>query len=187
MSATLIIIDMQKALDDPRYGTRGQLHAEANVSRLLAHWRERGNAVVHVRDNSLDPNSPYAPGQPSHEFKDEVKPLDHETIVDKQNSNAFIGTDLMEILENFGSHELVVCGVHLDRCVESTIRMASSLGFMVFVPEDCVVAVERHDRNGRTWDADDVHALTLASLDGSFAKVVNSSDLVSLAENETLQ
>jgi len=182
MGATLMIIDMQKAMDDPRYGERGQHHAEANVARLLAHWRERGDPVVHIKDNSLDPASPYAPGKPTHEFKLEVAPLEGETIIEKQNSNAFIGTDLMQVLENTGSHELVICGVHLDRCVESTLRMAANLGFMVYLPEDCVVCVNCTDRHGQSWSADEVHALTLAILDGAFARVVISEDLLMEAQ-----
>ncbi len=187
MSATLVIIDMQKALDDPRYGQRNNPDAEANIARLLAFWRENGFPVVHIKDNSLDPNSPYAPGKPTHDFKDEVKPLDHETVVEKQTNNAFIGTDLMEVLEQIGHHELIMCGVHVHQCVESTVRMAGNLGFMVFIPEDCVIAVDVKGRDGRRWDADEVQALTLAVLDGDYAKVVTSADLMAGAEEQTLQ
>ena len=186
MSATLVIIDMQKAMDDPRYGTRGQPDAEANIAKLLAHWRELGNPVVHIRDNSLDPDSPYAPGKPTHEFKPQVAPLDHEPVVDKQTNNAFIGTDLMQVLEEYGSPDLVMCGVHVHQCVESTVRMAGNLGFMVFVPEDCVIAVDVNDRKGNKWSADEVHALTLAVLDGDYCKVVTSGDLMADASSETV-
>ena len=187
MSATLIIIDMQKAMDDPQYGIRGQLDAEANMARLLAHWREMDNSVVHIQDNSLDPDSPYYPGKPSHAFKPEVAPLEFETIIEKQTNNAFIGTDLMAVLEEIGSSELVICGVHLDQCVESTVRMAGNLGFMVFLPQDCVISVERTDINGKKWGADDVHALTLGTLNGSYAKVLKSTDLMMEADGATLQ
>lgn len=187
MSATLVIIDMQKAMDDPRYGKRGQPDAEANMSKLLAHWREMGNPVVHIRDDSMDPDSPYAPGKPSHAFKDEVAPIDGEVVVEKRTNNAFIGTDLMQVLEQHGSSELVMCGVHLQYCVESTVRMAGNLGFMVFMPEDCVIAVDQTDRSGRLWTAEDVHALQLAILEGSFCKIVHSSDLMASAGHETLQ
>ena len=183
MTATLVIIDVQRAMDDPRYGIRGQIDAEANIERLLKHWRELGNPVVHIRDNSLDPESPYAPGKSTHEFKSEVTPLDHEPIVDKQTNNAFIGTDLMQVLEEFGSSDVVMCGVHLHQCVESTVRMAGNLGFMVFLPEDCVIAVDVHDKNGNKWTADEVHALTLGILDGDYCKVVHSNDL--MVENST--
>ena len=187
MSGTLVIIDVQKAMDDPRYGPRGQPEAEANMARLLGFWRDNGFPVVHVRDNSLDPDSPYAPGTPTHAFKDEVKPLDHEPVIDKQSANAFVGTDLMHVLEEFGSSELVMVGVHLQHCVETTPRMAASLGFLVLLPEDCVVATGETDASGRQWSAEDVHALTLAVLDGNHAKVVASQALMGGDAGGTLQ
>ena len=187
MSAALVIVDVQKAMDDPCFGKRGQPEAEARMAALLAHWRERGNPVVHVQDCDMDPQSPYAPGKPSHAFKPEVAPLDHEPVVEKRTNNAFVGTDLLEVLQHYGSSELVICGVHAQHCVDSTIRMAGNLGFMVFVPADCVIAVEQRDHNGKMRTADEVHALTLALLDGEYAKVLESGDLIALPENETLQ
>ena len=178
MTATLLLIDMQKAMDDPIFDEQGQPQALANAAALLAHWRQRGNPLIHIRHDSMDPSSPYAPHQPSHEFKDEVMPVDHETIVEKRTNNAFIGTDLMQVLEEIGSSDLVVCGVHLQDCVESTVRMAGNLGFMVFLAADAVVSLGQTDINGKKWSADDVHALTLGILDGQYAKVMNSSDLM---------
>ncbi len=178
MSATLLLIDMQKAMDDPIFDHQGQPDALGNSAKLVAHWRAQGNPIVHIRQDSMNPDSPYAPDKPSHAFKDEVAPLDHETIVEKRTNNAFIGTDLMQVLEEVGSSELVVCGVHLQDCVESTVRMAGNLGFMVFLAADATVSLGQTDINGKKWTADEVHVLTLGILDGQYAKVVNSSDLM---------
>ena len=92
--------------------------------------------------------------------------------------SAFIGTDLMQVLEEIGSTELVVCGVHLQDCVESTVRMAGNLGFMVYLVGDATVSLGQTDINGKKWSADEVHALTLGILDGQYAKVMNSGDLM---------
>lgn len=178
MSATLVIIDMQKAMDDPRYGTRGQPGAEDAMARLLAHWRETGQPVVHIQDSSTDPDSPYAPDKPTHDFKPQVKPLEHEPVVEKRTANAFVGTDLMQVLEEYQNAELVMCGVHLHGCVESTVRMAADLGFMVFLPSDCVIAVDKTAIDGTHYTADEVHALTLGILDGMAAKVITSEALM---------
>lgn len=186
MTATLVLIDMQKAMDDPIYDDTGQPDAAANAGRLLAHWRSLGNPVIHIRHDSMDPASPYAPGKPSHDFKPEVAPLDHEAVVEKRTNNAFIGTDLMQVLEELGSSELVVCGVHLQHCVESTVRMAGNLGFMVFLAGDATASRARTDINGKKWSADDVHALTLGILDGHYAKVVNCEDLMAQARDNAI-
>ena len=45
---TLIVIDVQRALDDPRYGERSNPDAERNIARAIEGWRERGAPRVHV-------------------------------------------------------------------------------------------------------------------------------------------
>ena len=49
MSPALILIDLQKAIDDPSWGVRNNPGAEANVTRLLEVWREKSRPVYHVR------------------------------------------------------------------------------------------------------------------------------------------
>lgn len=186
MSATLLLIDMQQAMDDPIFSSQGQPDALHQSAQLLEHWRQRGNPIVHIRHDSMDPDSPYSPEKPTNAFKDEVRPLDHETIVEKRTNNAFVGTDLMQVLEEIGSSELVVCGVHLQDCVESTVRMAGNLGFMVYLAQDAVVSLGQTDINGKKWNADEVHALTLGILDGQYAKVMSSSDLMAHSDEAAL-
>ncbi|QPC86476.1 isochorismatase family protein [Mesorhizobium sp. NBSH29] len=166
----LIVIDVQKAIDDPKWGRRGQPEMEARISELLAAWRERALPVIHVRHDSSDPSSPYRPGSDGNEFKPEVAPLPGEPVVDKRVHSAFIGTDLMDVLDELQVSNLVVAGVLLENSVEATVRMAGNLGFDVVIPEDAVASIDRTDKNGRHWPAEDVHALTLAILEGEYAR-----------------
>ncbi len=182
MSATLLIIDMQKAGKDPVLGQRGQPDAEVNAAKLLACWRERGDPVVHIRHDDMNPQSPYAPDKPGHAFMPEVAPLPHEEVIEKRTTNAFVGTDLMQALEAHGCAQLVVCGVHLEHCVGTTARMAGNLGFMVFLAADATASLEQTDRNGNKWSADDVHALTLSVLDGDYVKITDTETLMALAD-----
>lgn len=172
MSALLVICDMQRAVDDARLGRRGQPDAEDAVARLLDHWRERGLSLVHLRAEPLDPDAADAPGSAGHDWLAKARPRDGETVIDHRGHNAFIGTDLMSVLEETGAHEIVVCGAALTGTVESTLRMAHALGFMAFVPADAVIAREVAARDGRRWDADEVAAQALARIDGTFGQVV---------------
>src|SRR5438067_2607062 len=90
----LLVIDLQKAIDDPGWGDRNNPHAEANVARLLAVWRARGMPVYHVRHDSTEPLSNYRPGQAGNEFKAEVAPVAGDVGIPKQTNSALTGTAL---------------------------------------------------------------------------------------------
>src|SRR6516165_8726472 len=109
-SAALLIIDLQKAIDAPYWaaeGPRNNPEAEANIARLLRHWRETGRPIFHIRHDSREPNSAFRPGQPGHDFKPEALPLPGETVLAKSTNSAFIGTDLEAQLRTKKIDELV--------------------------------------------------------------------------------
>ena len=170
---------MQRALHERGHRDAS---AEAAVAALLDHWRGRGEAVVHLRTDSMDPAAPDAPGSPGHDWLPACRPRDTEIAIEHRTANAFIGSDLMQVIEDAGAHELVVCGATLAGTVESTLRMAHALGFMVFLPADAAVATEVADRAGRRWSAQEAAALTLATLDGAFCQVVTSEALLGAGE-----
>ena len=177
----LLVIDMQDAIDDPKWGPRNNPQAEANIERLLAAWRARGLPVVHIRHDSVEAASPYRPGQPGNAFKPGVAPEAGETIVAKRVNSAFIGTDLEGVLADAGRTTLVVCGVLTNNSVESTVRHAGNLGFRVFVVADACWAVDKRGVSGELWPAEAVHAMALANMDGEFAKVVDSATALAAA------
>jgi len=110
----LLIIDVQKAIDDPKWARRGERNnpdAERNIARLLEAWRSRHLPIFHIRHDSREPHSPYRPGQPGHDFKPEAMPQPGETVIPKQTNSAFIGTDLEARLRAAGDTALVICGV----------------------------------------------------------------------------
>lgn len=176
----LLIIDMQKAIDDPKWGRRGQPQTEDNLQQLLEAWRERRLPVVHIRHDSTDPQSPYRSGTEGNEFKAVVEPQIGEPVVDKRTNNAFIGTDLMDVLDELQIRSLVIGGVLLENSVDATVRMAANLGFEVIIPQDAVASTERTDLQGRLWSAEDVHALTLAVLQGEYAQIKTTETVIGM-------
>ena len=171
--AALIVIDVQEAIDDPRWGPRNNLEAEANIAALIAAWRAEALPLVHIRHDSVDPASPYAPHAPGHGFKPCAVPLAGETVVGKTANSAFIGTALESMLDDLGATTLVLCGVLTPNSVEATARHAGNLGYQVFVVADACWAVDKVDLRGKRWPAEDVHALSLAHLEGEYATVVD--------------
>jgi len=174
---TLLIIDVQRAIDDPSWGDdRNNPGAEGSIARLLERWRGRGWPIVHVRHASREPRSTYRKGQAGFEFKAEVMPREGERIVEKQTNSAFIGTDLQEQLNGVGA--LVIVGVITNNSVEATARMAGNLGFDTYVVSDATATFGRRDYDGRWRTAAEVHAMSLANLDGEYARIVTTEEVL---------
>ncbi len=170
----LVVIDVQNAIDDPMWGPRNNPNAETVIAELLGEWRAAGQPVIHVRHDSTDSSSAYRPGQPGNNFKPEALPRADERIVAKHTNSAFIGTDLAETLRDC-CDAVVYIGVITNNSVEATARNSGNLGFESFVVADACWTVNTVDLNGRTWPADDVHALSLANLHSEYATVVSAA------------
>lgn len=180
-SAALLLIDLQTAIDDPRWaalGPRNNPQAEANIAALLGAWRRAGRPVIHVRHDSREPGSTYAPGAPGHAFKPEARPEPGESVVPKSTNSAFIGTGLEPLLRDRGIRALVIAGVITNNSVEATARMAGNLGFDTRVVADATFTFPKRDRSGRLWTAQEVHDLSLANLAGEYAAIVDTAELL---------
>ena len=176
--AALVIVDLQKAFDDPRYAPRNNPQAEANAGRVLAAWRATGRPVIHVQHLSREPDSPYRPGQPGCDFKDEVRPQAGELVVQKSTNNAFLDTGLGPYLDDKEIHTLVVIGVATNNSVDATVRMAGNLGYETFLVADATATADKTDLAGRIWRAEEIQALTLANLNGEYATVLSTEEIL---------
>lgn len=175
----LVIVDVQKAIDDPQWtrrGARNNPDAERNIARLLETWRGRGFPIYHVRHDSRYPDSAYRPGQPGHDFKPEAAPLAGETIVAKRTNSAFVGTNFEGQLRAAGHTRLLIAGVITNNSVEATVRMAGNLGFETYLAEDACFTFARPDWSGRLRTAEEVHAMSLANLDQEYCTVVTTEE-----------
>jgi nicotinamidase-related amidase len=170
---TLLVIDVQRAFDDPAWEERNNPDAETRIRGLLTAWRGAGAPVVHVRHESESPDGRFRRGTAAFEFKPEAEPLPGEPVVEKRVNSAFIGTDLEERLLADGAEKVVVAGLTTDHCCSTTARMASDLGFETWFVAD---ATATHARGG--FDAETMHQTALASLDGEFAQVITAADAI---------
>ena len=176
--AALIVIDLQKAIDHPSWGERNNPKAEKNVAALLEAWRSAGRPVYHIRHDSSEADSHYRPGQPGHDFKAESQPAAGEVVIAKKTNSAFIGTDLESRLRAANQTLLVVTGAITNNSVEATVRMAGNLGFDTYLVEDATFTFARQDWRGTWRTADEVHAMSLANLDGEYCSVVSAREIL---------
>ena len=171
---TLLVIDVQRAFDDPAWGERNNPGAEAKVAEALAGWREHGAPVIHVRHSSAEPDGTFVPGTEAFEFKPEAEPLDGEPVITKDVNSAFIGTDLEERLRSAGVSAVAVVGLTTDHCCSTTARMAANLGFDTWVLGDAMATFARRAPDGELIGAQEMHRTALASLHEEFAEVLDT-------------
>jgi nicotinamidase-related amidase len=177
-NAPLILIDLQKAIDHPSWGPRNNPDAEPNVALLLHAWRTAKRPIYHIRHDSIEPASHYRPGQPGNDFKPEVAPLPTETVIPKRTNSAFIGTNLEATLRAAQQSVLILAGVITNNSVEATVRMAGNLGFDAFLVEDACFTFARKDWTGQLRTASEVHAMSLANLDGEYCTVTRTAEVL---------
>ena len=139
-----------------------------NMVRLREACRRAGIEVLYTviesltadgRDRSLDYkitgfNVPK--GSPDAQPLAELAPGPDEILIPKTSSSVFISTNIDYVLRNLGTRYLIVAGCLTDQCVDSAIRDACDLGYLVSVPTDACVALsaEQHDsslRNNRGY------------------------------------
>jgi nicotinamidase-related amidase len=180
-TSALILIDLQKAIDDPSWGCRNNPQAESNVGRLLGHWRSHHMPVIHVRHVSPDPTSTYRDGQSGVEFKDCARPLEGETVVTKHVCTAFIGTDLEARLRAIGAQDVVLAGVITNNSIESTARASGDLGFRTIVVSDATYTFGRKDHAGKMHSAKTLHAISLGNLEGEYARICTTAQVLEKA------
>ncbi len=175
----LILIDIQKGFDDLDYwGPRNNPNAEINASRLLEYWRRNNWPVFHVMHCSTNPESRLSEGQPGNEIKDIVAPKSGEPVIKKNVNSAFIGTDLKDQLEKAQIYKLVFVGLTTDHCVSTSVRMAGNFGFETYVVFDATATFDKKGLEGQVYPAELIHETTLASLNGEFATVVKTDELI---------
>ena len=62
---------------------------------------------------------------------DRIAPQGDEIVLPKSSSSVFISTHIDYVLRNLGVRQLVISGLITDQCVESAIRDACDLGYLV--------------------------------------------------------
>lgn len=160
--------------------------------------------VIHVFHSSTTLGSPLHPSHPGQG----IRPLDFATpaldgsepVFWKSVNSSFIGTGLEAHLRDNGFRQIIIAGLTTDHCVSTTVRMAANLGVVdryldegpVKLRSDGTHLKEVSVDRGRIilvsdatatfgkgeFDAETVHKVSVASLDGEFADVIGTEEVV---------
>ncbi len=177
-SVALIVIDMQCGMLREVAGDRNNFDAENNILKLLSSFRSRNWPVVMVRHISRTPGSPFWPGQKGVEFQPDFVPFAREHVVEKNVPDAFIHSNLERWLLNRSVRQVVIVGVSTSNSVESTARTCGNLGFETIVVSDATFTFAKKDFAGVWRSASEVHAMSLANLEGEYARILTTKKVL---------
>jgi ureidoacrylate peracid hydrolase len=175
--AALLIIDMQNYTARPDGGEYAGLDAEVldarygfffrtvretvvpNLRRLQDACRRARIEVMFTviesltldgRDRSLDyriSGLSVPRGSWDARVLDEIVPAGDEIVLPKTSSSVFISTNIDYVLRNLGVRSLIITGGLTDQCVDSAVRDACDLGYLVTCVTDACATLsqDRHD------------------------------------------
>lgn len=182
MTTALLVIDVQMALaaEDAAGAERSCPEAETNIASLLERFRNSGQPVIHIHHHGTDANDPFHPDAPGSAVQPVAAPAGEEPVIIKTGSSGFMGTSLNQVLQDAGVGQVVLCGATANHCVESTTRSAADLGFDPIYAADAVWTYGLTGPDGATHSAEQVHSVSMATLDGEIARVMPTREILSL-------
>src|ERR1700751_4835152 len=165
--AALLIIDVQNYCYNEKAGVSEYFRQSfrktvlPNIRRLQTACRRAGIEVVYSvienvtrdgRDRSLDykiSGLDVPRGSSDAQVLDEIAPAEDEMIFRKTSSSVFVSTNIDYVLRNLGVRSLIVAGMMTDQCVESAVRDACDLGYLVTLATDACTtsSAERHEQS----------------------------------------
>jgi len=152
-----------------------------NVRRLQDSFRSHGLEVIHTRIQALTQDGRdrskghkrlgllAPPGSREADFLESVAPAADrdEIVINKTASGVFSSTNLHYVLNNLGIESLFIVGVYTNECVETTVRDACDLGYLVTLIEDCCATV-----------TPELHQASLATLRDRYARVISLEEAI---------
>lgn len=133
MKSAVLVIDVQRGMVDAGPYRWDEMLSVVNT--LLVEARDRGVEVLYVRHNGK-PGSFLEPGADAWQIADEIEPQLEEVIVAKEFNDAFLKTELDEVLKAREIEKLILVGLQTEYCIDTSIRSAFFHGYKVIIPED---------------------------------------------------
>jgi nicotinamidase-related amidase len=180
MKRGLLVIDLQNEyLPTGKLPLSGIEAAVANATRVIAHARNVGMPVFHVRHESSDEGAAiFTKGSSGVEIQPAVAPDGQEPVIVKRHINAFRETDLKQQLDAFGIKEVVVIGAMSHMCIDAVVRAAADMGYPVTVLHDACATLDL-EFQGVTVPAAHAHAAIMAAFEFGYGSVKSVDDYLS--------
>lgn len=152
----------------------GSQAAGLNAAKILSAFRKGKMPVIHVQHFCTQPEDTFfIPGTNGVNIHSSVSPMAGEEVVTKNYPNSFRETPLLEKLQKLNPSNLFIAGMMTHMCVDATVRAAFDFGFNCILAHDAC-ATRDLVFNGTRVQAANVQAAFMSSLDGIFARVIDT-------------
>jgi nicotinamidase-related amidase len=133
----LLIIDVQVGAFDgikiPPVDNAQQLLS--NIRKLLNAGRETSTPIIFIQDCGKKDGA-FEKGTEHWQIHPDISPSESEEIIQKTQSDAFMDTNLQNILARIEADTIIICGLHSESCVTSTCVSALERKFKVILVKD---------------------------------------------------
>lgn len=131
----LLIIDVQVNMFDEKFCVYDADRILDTLQVLASRARSDDAPVIYLRYNgsSGDPDEPHTPGWEIHPT---IAPQAGDWIIDKTTPDAFVNTELQDLLDNLGSQTVVLAGMQTEVCIAATGNTAVARGYEVIIVAD---------------------------------------------------
>jgi len=179
MTKALVVIDVQESFRArPSWAEFNNPGIAVAVQRLVDGARAAGDLVVWVLHSEPGSGDVFDPATGLVRVFDELTVDPGEPVLVKTAHNAFTTTRLAQLLTSREVHELTVCGIRTEQCVETTARLAADLGYAVTFVTDATATNPIERPGSRTLSAAEIVERTEAALAGRFATVKTVDEVV---------
>ncbi|GAA3148633.1 cysteine hydrolase family protein [Streptomyces echinatus] len=172
-SATVILIDYQNTYTQGVMELTGWEAALDAGAKLLAEARAAGAKVIHVINDGGE-GTPYDIRAEIGQIHPKVAPVDGEVTVVKTKPNAFLDTELGDLVDEAGNKDVVIAGFMTHMCVAFTAQGAFLRGNQPTVVADAS-ATRPLPTSVAEVSAEAVHLGALATIADLYGVVVPSA------------
>lgn len=167
MKSAVVVVDVQEIMFTHQGGVYNKELILKNIKQVIDKARESQIPVIYIKHYN---------GKEHWDIEPVISPLNSDPVIIKESWDAFLDTELKDVLISLRIEQLIFVGMQTEFCVDTTIRSAYSHGF-----KNNILISEGHS----TWDTDVISAKEIIShhnstLGGRFVSLIKSSDITFL-------
>ncbi|AXB41426.1 isochorismatase family protein [Amycolatopsis albispora] len=171
--ATVVLVDYQNTYTTGVMELEGWESALEAAADLLARARDAGSTVIHIVNDGGE-GSPYDITAEIGQIHPRVAPAAGEAVVVKGAPNAYVGTNLGELVEAAGNDDVVIAGFMTNMCVQFTAEGTFLAGKKPTVVADASATRPLETAVARV-SAEQLHNSALATIGDLYGVVVRTA------------